>query len=81
LRIGLNAPPPVVELARLPGVTQVEDLGGGQFRLHHDPDVVISPSLLEQARIGGWSVWQMTPEPVGLEQVFVDLMLKQETGA
>ena len=81
LRIRLNAPPPVVELAKLPGVTQVDDLGSGQFRLHHDPDVVISPSLLEQARIGGWSVWQMTPEPVGLEQVFVDLMLKQETGA
>lgn len=81
LRIGLNAPPPPVELAKLPGVTQVDDLGSGQFRLHHDPDVAIGPSFLEQARIGGWIVWQMTPEPAGLEQIFVDLMLKQETTA
>ena len=80
-RIGLNAPPPVIELARLPGVTRVDDLGDGQFRLHHSPGIALCQPLLERAQTGGWDLWEMTPESVGLEQIFVDLMLKGKTAA
>jgi len=79
LRIGLNAPPPVSELARLPAVTRVEDLGGGQFRLHHAVGAAPHAALLEQARTGGWELWELTPERASLEQIFVELTLGRET--
>ena len=79
LRIGLNAPPPVSELARLPAVTRVEDLGGGQFRLHHAVGAAPHAAVLEQARAGGWELWELTPERASLEQIFVELTLGRET--
>ncbi len=81
MRIGLNAPPLVAELAKLPAVTQVDDLGGGQFRLHHTIGVAVHQALLEQAHADGWDLWEMTPEPAGLEQIFIELMLKRDINA
>ncbi len=81
VRIRLNAPPPVADLARLPTITRVEELGGGQFRLHHVADVALAPIVLDQARAGGWELWELTPEQASLEQIFVELMLEQETVA
>lgn len=78
LRIRLNAPPPIAELARLPVVTRVEDLGGGQFRLHHAVGIAPHQALIEYAQAGGWDLWEMTPEPAGLEQICIELMLGQE---
>jgi ABC-2 type transport system ATP-binding protein len=78
LRVGLNAPPPVTELARLPGVARVEELGGGQFRLHHAAGAAPHAALLEQARAGDWEVWELTPEQASLEQIFVELTLERE---
>ncbi len=79
LRIGLNAPPPVVELARLPTITRVENLGGGQFRLHHAAGAAPARALIDQAHVGGWDLWELTPERASLEQIFVELTLGWET--
>ena len=81
LRLGLNAPPPVAELAQLPTVTRVEELGGGQFRLHHAAGAAPIQTLLDQVRAGGWELWELTPEQASLEQIFVELTLEQEPAA
>ncbi|CDH47404.1 ABC transporter related protein [Candidatus Contendobacter odensis Run_B_J11] len=81
LRIGLNAPPPATELARLPAVMRVEDLGGGQFRLHHAVGAAPHQALIKHAQAGGWDLWEMTPEAAGLEQICIELMLGQEAVA
>lgn len=78
LRIGLNAPPPVAELARLPTITQVDDLGGGQFRLHHAAGAAPTRTLLDQAHAMGWDLWELAPEQASLEQIFVELTLGRE---
>lgn len=78
VRVGLNAPPPVVELARLPGVARVEKLGDDQFRLHHPAGAAPNAALLEQARAGGWDLWELTPEQRSLEQIFIELTLEWE---
>ncbi len=78
VRVGLNAPPPVVELARLPGVARVEKLGDGQFRLHHPAGAAPNAALLEQARADGWDLWELTPEQRSLEQIFIELTLEWE---
>jgi len=79
LRIGLSAPPPVAELARLPTITRVDDLGGGQFRLHHAAGAAPTRTLLTQAQAMGWDLWELTPEQASLEQIFVELTLGRET--
>lgn len=78
MRIGLNAPPVVAELVKLPAIIQVDDLGGGQFRLHYTAGTAPHQTLIEQAHSNGWDLWEITPEPMGLEQIFVELMLKRE---
>ncbi len=75
LRIGLNAPPPVANLAQLPGVVRVEELGVGQFRLHHTLGAAPHQAVLERACADGWDLWEITPEHTSLEQIFVDLTL------
>ena len=65
----------------MPTITRVEELGGGQFRLHHVADVALAPIVLDQARAGGWELWELTPEQASLEQIFVELTLEQETVA
>ena len=79
LRIGLNAPPPVAELARLPTITRVDDLGGGQFRLHHAAGAAPTRMLLAQSQAMSWDFWELTPEQASLEQIFVELTLERET--
>ena len=81
LRVGLGAPPPVAELARLPTVTRVEELGEGRFHLHHPADAALGEAVLEQARAGGWGLWELTPEQRTLEQIFVELALVGEVQA
>lgn len=78
VRVGLNAPPPVAELVRLPGVARVEELGDGQFRLHHAAGAAPNAALLEQALAGGWELWELTPEQRSLEQIFIELTLERE---
>ncbi len=81
LLIGLNVPPPVSDLAELPHVTQVDDLGEGRFRIHHAPGALLHRILVELAYDHGWDLWELTPERLGLEQIFFDLTVGQETAA
>ena len=79
LRIGLNAPPPMAELATLPAISRVEELGNGRFRLYHAAGAAPNVALLDQARTGGWDLWELMPEQASLEQIFVELTLERET--
>lgn len=78
LRIGLSAPPSIASLAQLPGVERVQELGGGRFRLHHASGAAPHRAVIEQARVQGWDLWELTPEHAGLEQVFVELTSGRE---
>jgi ABC-2 type transport system ATP-binding protein len=78
LRIGLRTPPAVALLRALPAVEQVEDLGQGRFRLRHAAGAAPSRAVLEQARINGWELWELTPEHADLEAIFIELALERE---
>lgn len=77
MRIGLGVPPPVALLWALPGVEHVEELGQGRFRLRHAA-AAPTQAVLEQARIGGWELWELTPEHADLESIFIELALERE---
>ena len=75
--VGLHNMPPVAELAALPDIGSVELLSDGRVRLHHihhhmsgqDP----AEALVERAVQQGWRLYELIPERVTLEQIFVDI--------
>ncbi|MBK8163841.1 MAG: ATP-binding cassette domain-containing protein [Gammaproteobacteria bacterium] len=73
-------PPAAAELARLPGVQEVEDLGAGRLRLRCDPAGDITDALLERALAGGWRLYELVPERKSLEQIFVDITSRDVAG-
>ncbi len=73
LVVGLGHPPAPEALAAVPGVTAVEPLGAGRFRLRHAPGASPAEAVAEAAVRGGWGLVELTPERRTLEQVFVEL--------
>ncbi len=72
LILGLRQPPAVDELARLPGIVNVERLDEHRFRLRFeagDP----APAIAEIAVARGWGLEALIPERRTLEQIFVEL--------
>lgn len=70
---GLHNVPPMAELEKLPGVGSVELLSDGRVRLHHAPDHNPAEELVECAVQRGWRLYELIPERVSLEQIFVDI--------
>lgn len=79
LRIGLKMPPPLARLTQLPGIEGIEELGQGRFRLQHAAAAAPHQALVEQASAENWGLWELIPEQVSLEQIFVELILEAET--
>jgi len=78
--VGLHNMPPVTELAALPGIGSVEPLPDGRVRLHHIPHTSHNileqnpaEALVERAVQQGWRLYELVPERVTLEQIFVDI--------
>ena len=77
LRVELGAPPEPAKLKEVDGVGEVESLGGGAFRIHHPAGAGPAEALAEHAAREGWRLRALVPEEVSLEQMFVDLTLKE----
>ena len=79
--VGLHNMPPVAELAALPGIGSVEPLPDGRVRLHHISHHIShnileqnpAEALVERAVQQGWRLYELVPERVTLEQIFVDI--------
>ncbi|MGF1527232.1 MAG: ABC transporter ATP-binding protein [Candidatus Competibacterales bacterium] len=76
LVVGLNYPPDLASLAGLPGVTAVEALGEGRFRLalgaNGDPKAS-AEAVAARGVAAGWGLWQLVTEGGARERVFVQL--------
>jgi len=80
LRLELAQPPAGEDLVEVPGVEEVQPLDEGSFRIHHAAGASPAEALAEAAVNRGWGLRALVPEEASLEQIFVDLTLK-ETGA
>lgn len=78
LVVAFGAPPPPAELGALPGVLEVDDLGGGRLRVHYDPAEDPAERLVERSVAEGWRLREITPERKSLEQIFVDITRSDE---
>jgi len=81
LQVVLRHPPPRAELLALPGVEAVEELEEGRLRIQHRPNRDPVDALLAAALAGGWELRELSPEPLSLEEVFMDLTRSAEAAA
>ncbi len=79
LIVGLHRPPEPATLKTIAGVLEVETLGDGRLRLHHVPDQHPAEALAERAVNGGWGLFELTPERLSLEDIFVQLTDNETT--
>ncbi len=80
LVVAFKRPPALGELEELPGVSAVEVLAEGRFRLHHAPELSPAEAVAAAACRGDWGLFELTPERLSLEDVFVNLTCEEPTG-
>ena len=68
---------PVVEdLQAIQGVTQVEELGGHQFRLYFDDAETVAEQLVDLSTTRHWQLTEMRQEKSSLDMIFAELSKK-----
>ncbi len=81
LIVAFRSAPAIAELQTIPGVATVESLDDGRLRVRHEAGYNPAPAIAERAVTGGWEVLELTPEHIGLEQIFIDLTCKETPSA
>lgn len=77
LLVGLRRGPEQRVLASIDGVEAVDELGDGRFRLHLHADGDVAETLVPLAVTENWGLFELSPERMSLEQVFVDLTTEE----
>jgi ABC-2 type transport system ATP-binding protein len=73
LVVALRQPPATEQLAAIEGITAVEQLEGNRLRLSHAPQHNPAEAIVERAVAAGWGLYELTPERLSLEDVFVNI--------
>jgi len=78
LLVELAKPPIHQKLQELDGVTSLDVLSATLFRLHYSPERDPTDEVLNQAITNHWQLKQLTPEQHSLEDVFMDIIQKEQ---
>ena len=81
LRVGLRQAPALSELQALPGVDSVDSLDDGRLRVGFSNDNNPAETLAAHAATHGWGLYELSPERMSLEQIFVELTCKEPDAA
>src|SRR3569833_151884 len=73
LIVGLRRPPEVSALQGIAGGESVDVIEPGRYRLHYLPERSPAETLATQAVAGDWGLYELAPERMSFEQVFVDI--------
>jgi len=73
LIVSMDNPPPVEELAKIPGITRAALLYGNTFRLHFSGPGRISRDIVEFSVHRGWQLTEISLEKSSLDEVFAQL--------
>ncbi|MEJ2552650.1 MAG: ATP-binding cassette domain-containing protein [Gammaproteobacteria bacterium] len=79
LLVRLRRPPAIDELQQLPDVEAVEAVAEGVWRLHYHPERNPAERLVTEAVRRDWGLYELIPERMSLEQVFVDITRSDPT--
>lgn len=77
LRVGLRQPPALEELEAIAGVQGAELLEEGAVRLYCSGHGV-AEAVAMQAAAQGWGLYELSPERLSLEQVFMELTRSEQ---
>ena len=76
--LGLRRPPPLDEIAALPGVGAVEELSPMLMRVHFISGADPTDALVRESVARDWGLCQLQPAQTSLEDVFVNLTRREE---
>ena len=76
--VGLRRPPPLAELAAIPGVAFAEQAEPTLFHVQFSGDTDASDALVRRAADGNWGLYRLHPSQTSLEDVFVNLTRREE---
>ncbi len=77
--VGLRRPPPLGEIAALPGIAAVEIVEPALFRVQFAAGADPGDALVKQAAERDWGLYLLKPAQTSLEDVFVNLTRREET--
>ena len=81
LHLALSRPPELSALEAVAGEGQVESLGEGRFRIHAPALEQQGEALATAAAQHDWGLYELTPERLTLEQIFVDITTTEQAAA
>ena len=73
LIVGLRHPPAPTALNAIPGVVDVQTLDDGRLRVGIGPEENPAEAIARQAVEQDWGLYELSPETMSLEQIFVDI--------
>ncbi len=77
LLVSLMAMPSIDELSRIPGVMEVEELGGHQYRVKFNDYQEVTQQLVEKSVERNWFLTEMMLEKSSMNAVFAELSKKR----
>jgi ABC-2 type transport system ATP-binding protein len=77
LTVAFRAPPDTTWLEAIPGVQAVDTESDGRLRIYYDPSEDPTDAVVGLAGEKGWGLYEITPERVSLEQLFMELTTKE----
>ena len=76
LMITLEAMPPVEEIAALPGVAGVDELGGPRYRVQFSDAREAMDKIVEASYKNGWQLSELRQEKSSLDTIIAELSKK-----
>ena len=76
LFVSLAAAPPVGELAAIPGVSRVEELGGSDYRVHFTDKRDVTNRIVQASVARDWELTEIRLEKSSLDTIFAELSKK-----
>ena len=77
--VGLRRPPPLSEIAALPGIAVVENAEPAVFRVQFAAGSDSGDALVKQAAARDWGLYLLKPAQTSLEDVFVNLTRREDS--
>lgn len=79
LLVALRRPPVLNQLQQLEGAAEVTALADGRFRIATMHGSDLGERLVQQSVQHDWGLYELAPERITLEQVFVDITTEEST--
>lgn len=74
--LSLVTPPSIEVLQAIEGVTKIEDLQNGHFRVHFSDAQEVMEQLVERGAAEHWQIAEMRMEKSSLDDIFAELSKK-----